>query len=47
MIFSGVLRFTKKRLTCYLDHARVAQLSASAFFNSVLCKKKTDHLQDI
>jgi hypothetical protein len=35
MVCLGVLRYTKNKLTCYLDQARVAELSASAFFNSV------------
>jgi len=34
MIFSRVLRYTEKKITCYLDHAREDQFYVSAFFNS-------------
>ncbi len=34
MIFSAILRYTKSKITFYLDHTRVASFSASAFFNS-------------
>ncbi len=34
MIFSTILRYTKHKIKCYLDHARVAWFSALAFFNS-------------
>ncbi len=34
MIISAILCYTKNRITCFLDHARVALFSFSAFFNS-------------
>jgi hypothetical protein len=35
MATSAVLRYNMNKITCYLDHARVAQCSASSGFNSV------------
>jgi hypothetical protein len=35
MATSAVLRYNVKKITCYLDHARVAKCSASSGFNSV------------
>jgi hypothetical protein len=34
MIFSAIVRYIKNKMMCYLDHARVALVFASAFFNS-------------
>jgi hypothetical protein len=36
MATSAVLRYNMNKITCYLDHARVAKCSASSGFNSVL-----------
>ena len=35
MATSAVLRYNMNKITCYLDHARVAKCSASSGFNSV------------
>jgi hypothetical protein len=35
MVTSAVLRYNMNKITCYLDHARVAKYSASSGFNSV------------
>ncbi len=35
MATSAILRYNMNKITCYLDHARVAQCSASSGFNSV------------
>jgi hypothetical protein len=34
MATSAVLRYNMNKITCYLDHARVAKCSASSGFNS-------------
>ncbi len=36
MATSAVLRYNMNKITCYLDHARVAKCSASSGFNSVV-----------
>ncbi len=38
MIFFAIfiLCYTKNKITCYMDYARVASFSASEFFNSDL-----------
>jgi hypothetical protein len=35
MATSAILRYNMNKITCYLDHPRVAQCSASSGFNSV------------
>jgi hypothetical protein len=46
MIFPTILRYTRHKITCYLDHARVAKLSASAFFNSVVFFQSSVYVLD-
>ncbi len=38
MATSAVLRYNMNKITCYLDHARVAKCSASSGFNSVMSR---------
>ncbi len=36
MATSAILRYNMNKIMCYLDHARVAQCSASSGFNPIL-----------
>jgi hypothetical protein len=46
MATSAVLRYNMNKITCYLDHARVAKCSASSGFNSVGVSRLSPYYMD-
>jgi hypothetical protein len=46
MATSVVLRYNMNKITCYLDHTRVAKCSASSGFNSVYSMRRSLVIND-